>query len=194
MTTDLAFTTFPVLTTTRLLLRQARPEDAPALFATFSDEETMRYYGREPMRTMEEAQQLVAGMADRYARRAAIRWCLTLKGEEQVIGSCGCHEFDQGFHRAEIGYEINRAYWRQGLMSEAVAAMLTYGFGELGLHRVEAMIDMRNEASRRLLLKLGFTYEGTLRERYAFGDTFGDESCFSVLQREWREQDGTTRT
>ncbi|HZO74618.1 MAG TPA: GNAT family N-acetyltransferase [Ktedonobacteraceae bacterium] len=185
MTIDAAFAHFPSLSTNRLLLRQIQPGDAEALFATFSDKETMRFYGHEPHRSLEETRQSIEQTQARYARREAIRWALTLKGEDRVIGSCSLHHFDTGFHRAETGYELNRAFWRQGLMTEAMSAVLTYAFTELGLHRVEAIIDIANEPSKNLLLRLGFTYEGNLRQRYAFRDQFEDEHYFGLLRDEW---------
>ncbi|HLG61085.1 MAG TPA: GNAT family N-acetyltransferase [Ktedonosporobacter sp.] len=185
MTIDAAFAHFPSLSTNRLLLRQIQPKDAEALFATFSDEEAMRFYGHEPHRSLEETRQLIEQTQARYARREAIRWGLTLKGEDRVIGSCSLHHFDTGFHRAETGYELNRAFWRQGLMTEAMFAVLTYAFTELGLHRIEAIIDIANEPSKNLLLRLGFTYEGNLRQRYAFRDHFEDEHYFGLLRDEW---------
>ena len=185
MSIDAAFTHFPSLTTNRLRLRQIQPEDAEALFATFSDEEAMQFYGHEPHWSLDETRRSIEQTQTRYARREAIRWGVTLKDEDRVIGSCSFHHFDTGFHRAETGYELNRAFWRQGLMAEAMSAILTYGFTELGLHRVEAIIDMANEPSKKLLLKLGFTYEGNLRQRYAFRDRFEDEHHFGLLQHEW---------
>lgn len=185
MTIDAAFKRFPSLTTNRLLLRQIQPEDAEALFATFSDEEAMQFYGHEPHRSLDETHRSIEQTQAHYARREAIRWGITLKGEDKVIGSCSFHHFDTGFSRAETGYELNRTFWRQGLMVEAMSAVLTYGFTELGLHRVEAIIDMANEPSKKLLLKLGFTYEGNLRQRYAFLDRFEDEHYFGLLQDEW---------
>ena len=71
-------------------------------------------------------------------------------------------------------------------MTEAMSSVLTYGFAELGLHRVEAIIDIANERSKGLLLKLGFTYEGNLRQRYFFRDHFEDEHYFGLLKDEWR--------
>jgi [ribosomal protein S5]-alanine N-acetyltransferase len=185
MSIDAAFTHFPSLTTNRLLLRQIRPQAAEALFATFSDEEAMQFYGHEPHRSLDDTYALIQRIQAHYDRREAIRWGITLKGQETVIGSCGFHQFDSGFHRAETGYELNRAYWRQGIMFEAMSAILTYGFTELGLHRVEAVIDIVNEQSRGLLLKLGFTYEGNLRQRYFFRDRFEDEHFFGLLKNEW---------
>ena len=185
MTIDAAFTGFPSLTTNRLLLRQIQPADAEDLYVTFSDEEAMQFYGHEPHRSIDETRALIDQIQARYARREAIRWGITLKGEEHVIGSCGFHHFDVGFHRAETGYELQRTFWGQGLMSEAVSAILTYGFDFMSLQRVEAIIDIVNERSKGLLLKLGFSYEGNLRQRYFFRDQFEDEHYFGLIRDEW---------
>jgi [ribosomal protein S5]-alanine N-acetyltransferase len=185
MTIDAAFTRFPSLTTNRLILRQIQPRDAEDLFAIFTDEEAMQFYGLEPHRSLDETHELIEQIQARYARREAIRWGITLKEEDRVIGSCSFHHFGPGFHRAETGYELNRAYWRQGIMFEAMSAILTYGFTELDLQRVEAIIDIVNEQSKGLLLKLGFTYEGNLRQRYFFRDRFEDEHYFGLLKDEW---------
>ena len=185
MSIETAFTHFPCLTTQRLLLRQIRPDDAEALFAIFSDEEAMQFYGHEPHRSLDETHELIGWIQAAYARRESIRWGITLRGEDRVIGSCGFHNFGAGFQRAETGYELERASWGQGIMAEALSAILTYGFTELGLHRVEAIIDIANERSKGLLLKLGFTYEGNLRQRYAFRDRFEDEHYFGLLKGEW---------
>ena len=184
-TIDAAFTHFPSLTTNHLVLRHIQPSDAEDLFATFSDEETMQFTGHGPYQLEDETRRFIEQIQTRYARREAIRWGITLKGENRVIGSCGFHDFDAGFHRAETGYELNRAFWNQGLMTEAMSAILAYGFTDLNLHRIEASIDMTNEASKALLLKLGFTYEGNLRQRYAFRGRFGDQHFFGLLQDEW---------
>jgi [ribosomal protein S5]-alanine N-acetyltransferase len=182
-----AFAHFPSLTTKRLLLRQLRPDDAEALFPTLSDEEVTEFYGHEPHRSISETYELINQIQARYDRREAFRWGVTLRGEDQVIGTCSLHHFDAGFHRAEIGYELNRAFWGQGVMTEAASAVLTYAFRDLELHRVEAIIDIANERSKGLLLKLGFIYEGNLRQRYVFRGGFEDEHYFGLLKDEWRD-------
>jgi [ribosomal protein S5]-alanine N-acetyltransferase len=121
----------------------------------------------------------------RYEQREGLRWGITLRGEGRLIGSCSLHNFDPGFHRVETGYELERASWGKGIMTEAMSAILTYGFTELGLHRVEAIIDIVNDRSKGLLLKLGFTYEGNLRQRYYINDSFEDEYYFGLLKDEW---------
>ncbi len=185
MTIDAAFAQFPVLTTRRLTLRQLRMEDAEALFAILSDPQVTEYYGHEPHQTLEDTRKLIAQVQERYERREAIRWGITFKGEEKLLGSCGFHHFGAGHRRAETGYELDRAFWRQGIMQEAMSAVLTYGFTELDLHRVEAIIDINNAGSKGLLLKLGFTYEGNLRQRYPMGNRFEDEHYFGLLRHEW---------
>jgi RimJ/RimL family protein N-acetyltransferase len=160
MTIDAAFTQFPSLTTNRLLLRQIQPHDAEALFAILSDEESMEFYGHEPHQFLDETKDLIRQIEERYARKEALRWCITLQGEDRLIGSCSLFHFDVGFHCAETGYELKRAFRGKGIMTEAMSAILAFGFRELWLHRVEAVIDIANERSKGLLLKLGFTYEG----------------------------------
>ena len=95
MTIDTAFTHFPSLTTHRLFLRQIQPRDAEDLFTTFSDEEAMQFYGHEPHRSLDDTHALIEQIQARYARREAIRWGITLKGEDCVIGSCGFHHFER---------------------------------------------------------------------------------------------------
>ena len=185
MSIDMAFTHFPLLSTSRLRLRQIQPGDAEALFTTFSDEKVMEFYGHEPHRSLSDSQKLIERIQANYASRESIHWGITLKDDNRVIGSCSFHRFDADSHHTETGYELNRAFWGQGIMFEAMSAVLSYGFSEMELHRVEAVIDDMNARSKGLLLKLGFTYEGNLRQRYFFRGHFEDEYYFGLLKDEW---------
>lgn len=186
MERDAIFAGVPVIETPRLILRGIRADDAEAIFATFSDAETMEYYGEEPHRTLEDSREHIRAIAGWFARREGIRWGVTLRaGGDEVIGSCGLFRFDEDFDRAETGYELRRAYWRQGIMSEAMRGLLDFGFGELGLHRIEALTDGANERSQGLLRSLGFMPEGILRERFAWHGRFHDEHYFGLLRDEW---------
>ena len=184
MTREAPFTHFPTLTTARLQLRRMEPRDTEALYAIYADEETMRYYG-EPYQSREELDLALTLRQEDYAARRAIRWGIALKDSDILIGSCGFHHFDEGHFRAETGYILNRAYWGQGIMAEALTAIISYGFDEMGLRRIEAIIDIANERSKGVLLKLGFQYEGNLRQRYRIGDRFEDEHYFGLLRDEW---------
>ena len=186
MAVDEVFLRFPRLETPRLILRRIEPGDADAIFATFSDAVAMEYYGEAPHRSIADARELIRRQQAWYARREGIRWGITRRGDDEVIGSCGLFNFDEGFHRAETGYELRRAQWRRGIMTEALGAMLAFAFAEMGLRRVEAVVDDVNERSKGLLRKLGFTHEGTLRQRFRFGGRFLDEHYFGLLADEWR--------
>ncbi|MGE5334388.1 MAG: GNAT family N-acetyltransferase [Nitrososphaerota archaeon] len=82
-----------------------------------------------------------------------------------MVGKCSFHHFDPGFHRAKTGWALTLVYWRQGIMAEAMAAILTYRRTDLGVHRAEAIIDIENEPSKNLLLKLGLRAFRNLRGR-----------------------------
>ncbi|HEV7127749.1 MAG TPA: GNAT family protein [Ktedonobacterales bacterium] len=186
MSVEDTFTHFPRIETARLVLRQIRPGDAAARYTTFSDPEVMAFYGEELHQSVEESRAHIAAVDGWYARREGIRWGVTLRGADEVIGSCGFFNFDEGFHRAELGYELQRAFWRQGIMREALRAILSYGFATMGLGRIEALVSGGNEASAALLRALGFTLEGTLRQRIYLRDRFWDELYFGLLREEWR--------
>lgn len=185
MPIDAAFTHFPALTTRRLRLRGIEVADTEALFAIKSDGEVTRQYGQEPHQSLEDTLGWIQRLQTGYNGRDTLFWALTLQGEDRLIGAGGLWNFDPGFHCAEIGYELHPDYWRQGLMAEAVSAILSYGFNELELHRIEANPLAENQSSRDFLLKLGFTYEGTLRQRHFFRGHFEDQLYFGLLQEEW---------
>ncbi len=185
MSIEAIFTQFPVVETPRLILREIQSGDAQALFATFSDEAVMEFYGHLPHRVVEDSRALIQQLRGWYAQREGIRWGITRKGDDTVIGSCGFYGFDEAFQRAETGYELGQAYWRQGIMSEALGALITLAFATMGLHRIEAVVDDVNERSKGLLRKLGFAHEGTLRQRFFFRDRFWDEHYFGLLRDEW---------
>lgn len=187
MTIPDCFLHFPVIETPRLILRQIQLSDADALFLTFSDEAVMEFYGDLPHRSAEDSRELIHSQQHWYAQHEGIRWGITWRVDDTVIGSCGFYKFDEEFQRTETGYEISQAYWRQGIMTEAMGAILTYGFGTMNLHRVEAVVDDVNERSKGLLRKLGFTHEGTLRQRFYFRERFWDEHYFGLLRDEWRD-------
>jgi ribosomal-protein-alanine N-acetyltransferase len=180
-----AFNRFPVLTTPRLILRELRPSDADALFAIKSDEEVTQHYGQEPHRTVADTLAWIVRLQQSYARREDIAWCVTLHSEDRLIGACTLWNLSAGYHHGEIGYELHPEYERRGLMTEALTAILNFAFNDFGLNRVEATPFEGNAASKNLLLKLGFTYEGTLRQRHYFRGRFLDQVYFGLLKADW---------
>jgi [ribosomal protein S5]-alanine N-acetyltransferase len=185
---DRTFQHFPILHTERLTLRDLRPTDAEALFGNYSDPRVTRQLGIAPHRTLEDTHDFLLDMHAWYRNRQVVRWVLTLRnGDDHLIGTLGFHQFDFGARRAEMGYEMNPTYWGNGYMSEAVAAIMDYGFYRMGLQRIEAGTDGINERSQRLLERLGFKQEGCLRRRAYYPHTgeLWDEYWFGMLREEW---------
>ena len=123
-----------------------------------------------------------------YAQQSGIRWAVTLKPDSTMIGSCGFHLYNPANRWLEIGYELHPDYWRQGLMSEAVSAVLRFCFDRLRVHRIEANVTVGNAASAGLLRHLGFVLEGTWRERVFWRGQFHSLWQFSILEAEYRQR------
>jgi ribosomal-protein-alanine N-acetyltransferase len=169
----------------RLCLRQIQMADSKQIYAFKSDPEVTLCYGQEPHRSIEETSDWVQRGLSSIARREAFMWVITLKDGGNVIGECCFWNIDPDHHCAEIGYELHPTYWHQGIMSEALSAILDYGLIDLGLHRIESIPLKKNKASHDLLSKLGFKHEGTLRERLCFRDHHEDQLYFGLLKDEW---------
>lgn len=176
------------LSTGRLRLRWITPEDAPALFAIFSDPLVMRYWSTVPWREMAQAESSVRQVLDGYQNGDSLRFGITLADSGELIGTCTVFDIDDGNRRAQIGYALAQAYWHRGLMHEALTAVLSYAFGELQLRRLEADIDPRNLASQMTLERLGFLKEGMLRERWVVDGETSDSALYGLLAREWRRR------
>lgn len=177
---------FPIIETENLVLRSPREEDTDELFAIFSDEETMRYYGMNPMGTTEQAFELVNAFIQGFQRNEAIRWAITVKGEDQLIGTCGFHNWSKNHKRAEAGYELSKERRGKGYMQEAVKAILNYGFTEMNLNRIGATISPLNYPSINLVKRLGFEEEGLLKDYAYSGGQFHDLTMYALLKKNFR--------
>jgi len=185
---------FPVLRTARLVLRKARKEDAQHFLLVAQDEDVMRYFGVEPFKSKEQALDAIAWQQRLWAEGSGIRWVITEPDRDTYIGDVGFFKYERQHRRAEVGYLLARAYWRRGLVTEAMTAVLDYGFVSMGLNRVEALVDPRNAASVGLLSKLGFVQEGLLREYEYERGAFVDLSMASLLRRDWQGAGAGART
>jgi len=179
------FTEFKVIRTDNLLLRKIIIDDAKDMFEIFSDNEVLKHYDLLPHKTVSETVEFIKFQEEWYENRKGIRWGIIKKDENKLIGTCGFHHFDEEFKRAEIGYELNKNYWNKGFMKEALKEILKVGFSFMNLNRIEGIVDNENEVSKIILIKLGFKFEGCLRERFYFNGEFRDENHYGLLKSEW---------
>lgn len=178
---------FPALHTERLFLRELSPDDKQALYNIFKHEPVVRHYGVTPFEHIKRAEAMIRRWQNLYPARKGIRWGLTLKGDPTLIGTCGFKTWHKSSGVSEIAYDLAPEQWNKGLMTEAVAAVVAHGFAAMRLNRIEAWTTIENEASMRVLGKVGFTREGTQRERGFWNGKHHDLALFGLLKREWNE-------
>ena len=177
--------TLPTLGADRLSLRHLTAADADDIFAIFSDPEVMRYWSAVPMGTIEEATAYIAHIHYSLRRRELFQWGISLTGSGRIIGTCTLLSVSAPHQRAEIGFAMGCDHWGRGLAREAVTTVITFAFDRLSLHRLEADVDPRNDRSLRLLERLGFSREGSLRARYVVGGERQDAVLLGLLRPEW---------
>jgi len=185
MPQDEQFIRLTTLTTPRLRIRQMLERDAEALFEFKSDPKVAKLYAQDSHRSIDETKAWTQRCLAYYEKRESISWVITFPDVDRAVGSCCFWNFDPSHQCAELGYELHPAYWREGIMTEALSALLSYGFVDLGLHRIEACPLGINKPSQNLLLKLGFKREGVLRERLCFHGQYDDQLYFGLLGKEW---------
>ncbi|MGA2550254.1 MAG: GNAT family N-acetyltransferase [Burkholderiaceae bacterium] len=169
----------------RVTLRMLRLEDAPAVFAIFSDPEVVRYWSRPALTDPKQALELIELIQSGYREGSFLQLGVQRNLDRALIGTCTLFHIDGSNLRAELGYALGRAYWGQGLMHEALVVLVDYAFFNLGLRRLEADIDPRNAASEKSLLRLGFVCEGLMRERWFVNGEASDTGFYGLLKSQW---------
>ena len=169
---------FPILQTDRLILRQHRASDATAVFQLFADPKVTEHYLVHPFTELEEGEATVQKRIDRWEQGHGIRWAITLKDNDELIGSCGFNKWHLPGEPFEIGYELQRPYWNQGIMTEAITASVNYGFTVRNMPAIEAWILPANIGSARVLQKVGFQSQGIKEDKGYFAGDFYDLEHF----------------
>lgn len=178
-----AFIKFPILETTRFLLREVKEQDYNQIYEIYSNDDVVKYQQIKPMETIDQAQKSVIWLKDGFKNKRFIRWCIAEKKTDKVIGLIALHSFDDFNLIAQIGFILNKNYWKQGIMGEVGARIVKYAFEEVKLHRIEALIDKENIASCKLSVKLGFKEEG-LKKEAAYNrrtEGFDDRLIYGLL-------------
>ncbi len=176
----------PTIETDRLILRKMTLGDADAVFAYASDPEVTRYVIWDAHRTIEDSRAFLDLTARGYESGADPAWGIVYKGDHRFVGTCGFASLEPEHARAEIGYVISREYRGRGLASEAVRAMIRFGYERMNLNRIEARCIAENAASARVMQKAGMTYEGTLRQREFIKGAYRDMELYAILKSEYR--------
>lgn len=178
---------FPMLETPRLRLREIEAADAPALLSIHGDRAHMQWFGADPVTDLDGALQLVRLFAGwRQQPNPGTRWALELKDTPGLVGTCGLFAWNRNWRKCTLGYELAPRLCGQGLMAEALQAVIPWGLAAMSLNRIEAQVHECNRASLKLLARLGFVQEGRLRQVAYWDGRHHDLLQWSLLAQEWQ--------
>ncbi len=173
---------FPELKTERFYLRKIVSTDQQQIFEALSDKEVIKYYGVS-YRTFEEARDQMDWYENLLKTGNGTWWGICLNCSPLLVGACGFNNISIEHKKTEMGYWLLPQNWKQGIMIEVIPSIINYGFNVLSLHRIEATVETENLSSKNLLIKLGFQYEGTLKECELKNKKFIDLEYYALLGR-----------
>ena len=176
----------PTLRTPRLLLRPFMEADTDAIFAVLGNPRVMRYWDSPAWKERAQAELFVANGKRMEQEGTGARFAIERAADGALLGQCGLFRWNPVFRSAAVGYCLDEAGWGRGFATEAVDGMLRWAFEALDLNRVQAEVDTRNAPSGRVLEKLGFVREGTLREDCIVDGEVSDSWIYGLLRRQWR--------
>ena len=158
------FTHIPEIKTERLILRRISVFDAEDMYEYSSDAEVTKYLLWDTHPSLHYTSQYTEYLQKRYAVGDFYDWAVTLRGSGKMIGTCGFSRFLPEYKTGEVGYVLNRSFWGRGYASEALSAVITFGFEHIGLHRIMAVCMAENGASLAVMKKCGLRLEGVGRQ------------------------------
>jgi RimJ/RimL family protein N-acetyltransferase len=172
--------------TPRLILRELGDKDAPAVQAYAGDPEVVRFLDWGPNTPGDTVRFLAVARAARDAvPRTVYHLAIVLKAADRLIGGCRIEIRNAASGAGDLGYVLGRPHWGQGFTTEAIRALVGFGFEHLALHRIWATCDVRNAASARVLEKLGMTREGHLRHDVRWKGEWRNSYLYAILETEW---------
>lgn len=172
--------------TNRLILRQFRHEDAESMYKNWaSDFEVTKFLTWPPHPNVDCTRAVLDRWIDRYADLSCYNWAIEWRETGEVIGNISVVKLNEKIEAADIGYCMSRTWWGQGIMPEALRAVITYLFDEVGLNRIAACHDMNNLKSGRVMQKAGMKQEGVLRAAGINNLGICNEVWYSILKEEY---------
>jgi [ribosomal protein S5]-alanine N-acetyltransferase len=180
------FSYFPEISTSRLLLRCFQTSDVDALFAIRGDFEVTKYNIGPAYTKRKQAENLISGSLSKFSSKEMLYWAITLRETGEFIGQIGFNSWDVDNHSGEVGFDLSRCWWRKGIMTEALGAVIRFGVQEMKLNRINAGVSTYNDACKALLRGHNFKHEGTQKEQYFENGSYHDLDLFALLARDRR--------
>ena len=185
--------TFEPIHSSRLTIRKLQDADVADLFGINGDPEVTSFLPYNTWQSEADGAAWAQRMHAMATTGTAQQFVLELDDEKKVVGTLLLFKYDEASARAELGYVLGRQYWQKGLMLEALTAFCGHVLLDMGLRRLEAEVNPSNHASNALLLRLGFTREGTLRSRWVGKGEAYDTHIYGLLREEWQIVHGSQK-
>ena len=176
------FMRLPRLETPRLVIRRMTMADAGDIYEYGRDPEVSRHVLWDAYQSLGEAKAYVKYVQRQYRLNEPASWGIELKATGRIVGTIGFMWIQRDNAAAEVGYSLARGLWNRGLMTEALRAVIDFGFRGLNLNRIEAQHESENPASGAVMRKCGMQREGTLRQRLMNKGRFVDVELYSILR------------
>lgn len=178
---------FPPFETERLILREFKLDDIDAMHTYLSDPDVSYYMMHEATNKEQSILYLQRFLEfQKEEPRKFIRFAIALKSNGRLIGECGLNCPNYLHKEGEIVYRLSKDYWGKGYATESIEEVISFGFKDLSLHRIEAMCDSRNLGSIKVLHKAGMTYEGCMREHRWVKERWRDSVLYSIISTEYK--------
>jgi RimJ/RimL family protein N-acetyltransferase len=177
----------PTLQTARLRLRPFREADADAVFALHSNPVVLRYWDSPAWTDPARATRFLDICEQMQQEGSGARLAIERAADAEFLGVCNLFNWNPTHRSAKLGYVLDRLAWGQGFATEATRALLQWSFATLDLNRVQAETNTRNTASNRVLEKLGFRHEGTLRQDCIVNGEISDSRVYGLLRQDWND-------
>ncbi len=171
-----------ILETPRLVLRRFEPGDAEALFAWAGDEQVVRFMRFARHQTADDSRQTLENWQEEYRRPDFYLWAITEKQSSRPVGSISLQACSEHDRSADVGFCLLRSCWGQGYMTEALSAVLDFGFHTVGFNRIEGVHSDKNPASGAVMRRCGMQYEGMSRQLYYCAEGFQDCHRYARLK------------
>ena len=168
-----------------LLLRKFTLADAPFMFENWArDDDVTKYLTWPTHKSAQASEYILNEWIKQYQNENCYQWAIVLKEIDEPIGCISVVELNDQVSKAQIGYCIGKKWWRQGIMSESLKAVMDFLFDEVGVNRIEARHDVRNAFSGKVMQKCGMKYEGTHLQSDYNNQGVCDTAWYALLRKD----------
>ena len=179
-----------IIQTERLLLRPFRMDDARAMHKNWASDPDVTKFLTWPTHESPDVSRLVlTEWTANYEKPDYYQWAIELRDLQQPIGSIAVVEQDDEIGKSHLGYCIGKAWWHQGIATEALQAVISFLFREVGMHRIEARHDVNNPHSGMVMQKCGLVFEGIHRQSDRNNQGICDAAWYAILAEEWLQRE-----